>query len=89
MPVNVSELPPTFVSEPPAPEIPCEIVVSNPLVSMVPPEVPRAIARVPARLKVAPNCSVPPFNVTPPEALPRLLSAATDKTPPVIDVPPL
>ena len=52
----------------------------------VPPPLPRVIERALARLAVV--CSAPPFNVTPPLALPRLPSDEIDTVPALIVVPP-
>jgi hypothetical protein len=46
------------------------------------------IARVFDRLKLAPNCNVPPPKARPPAALPRLLSADTASAPALTVVPP-
>ena len=86
-PERVSVPAPTLV-RPPVPPMPCETVVLKLLVSIVPPPASSVIARVPARLKLAPSCSVPPLKVSPPLALPRLASLDTDSVPAFSVVPP-
>jgi hypothetical protein len=87
LPESISVPAPVLVS-PPAPPIPWLMVVSKPLVSMVPPPALSVIVRVVARLKLAPNCSVPPLKVSAPVLAPRLLSAETLTMPALKLVPP-
>src|SRR3954471_16473120 len=57
------------------------MVLLNPLVSNVPPPALRVMARVLARLKLVPNCSVPPLKVSAPVLAPRLPSDEIDRVP--------
>ena len=76
---------PVLVSPPLPPMVPAS-VASLPLVSKVPPPALRVMARL--MVKPARNCNVPPSKLSPPAALPRLLSAATASVPALIAVPP-
>ena len=86
IPFSVRLPAPAFVSAP-APLMMPASVASNPLVSTVPPPAPSVTAR--ADVKPAPYCSVPPFNVSPPDVAPRLTSLDTLSVPALTVVPPL
>src|SRR5262249_58708982 len=84
-PANTSVPSPILVRPPLPPMAPASVALL-PLVSKVPPPA----LSVTARLVVKPdrNCSVPPPKARPLAAAPRLASAATASTPPLLAVPP-
>ncbi len=79
---------------PPAPVIPCEIVVWNPSVSIVPPPAKppfaafSVMAREDARLKLSVSFNVPPLKISGPVAAPSAESAPVATVPWSKYVPP-